>query len=407
MMKYTIVLFLAFGAFFSHAQKILVPGKVIDSETKEPLPFASIGIKGKTIGTITNLQGEFDFHLPAEMRNDILMINMLGYKTFEAPVWSMLDNAVAKPIIIELIKSPVILNEVTIKDSLRAGDIMQIAISRIDQNYPVQPFLLDGFYRDVKKLGGTYISLLEAAVKIYDEDYREPRNKFKLRERVALEAVRRSLGYDNKFTSFFDRDNLLEDLLLNNNVRYRLFPEEEHFFNVLERDKDSYFEGNDIYVIVYNKDYKLRVYVEKKTYGIVYLEYENYPGDAVGKKRDLESKYVRDQRIINFKSINGKLYLNFIQMTSQVNWYEKNTGKLKFETELQRQLLINNVETNPEKRIPVSRKMKSYGLQFQDESYNKEFWENYNVIKETPLNKKIVEDLERKNSLESQFKDNN
>ncbi|MCA4896637.1 MAG: hypothetical protein ING84_16680 [Cytophagales bacterium] len=34
---------------------------MIDKETREPLPFASVGIPGKPISTITNLQGEFDF----------------------------------------------------------------------------------------------------------------------------------------------------------------------------------------------------------------------------------------------------------------------------------------------------------------------------------------------------------
>ncbi len=406
-MKHAIVLFLALITFCSQAQKILVPGKVVDLETKEPLPFASIGIMGKPVGTITNLQGEFDFHLPADMRNDILIVNMLGYKTFEAPVWSLLDKAAAGPLVIEMTKSPVILREITIKDSLSAGEVLRIAISRIDQNYPSEPFLMDGFYRDLKKLGGTYISLLEAAVKIYDEDYHEPRNKVRLRERVALEEVRRSLGYDNKFTSFFDRDNLLEDLLLNNNIRYRQFPEEDYFFETLHREKDSFYHGNEIFVLTHDKEYYLKIYIEKKTYGIVHLEYENKQIQDLERKRDLESKFVRVSRALDFKWIGKKLFLNYIHITSQVNWYERKTGKLKFETELERQLLINNVQPKAESRIPISRKMKSYGLQFQDQPYNKEFWDTYNVIKETPLNKKIIEDLERRIPLESQFKDGN
>src|SRR5690606_22449300 len=89
------------------------------------------------------------------------------------------------------------------------------------ENYPMKPFLLDGFYRDTKKVGGTYISLLEAAVRIYDDDYREPRNRFRLRERVKLIDVRQSLGYENKFTQYFDQDNLLEDRMLHNNSTYR------------------------------------------------------------------------------------------------------------------------------------------------------------------------------------------
>jgi hypothetical protein len=404
-MRYAFLIWLVVLPFTHKAQEIIVSGKVVDNESKEVLPFATIAIKGKTIGTISNLLGEFDFHLPVEMRNDFLTINMLGYKTFEAPVWSLLDIASSKPLIIEMIKSPVVLGEVTIVDTLRAADILRLAISRIDHNYPMKPFLMKGFYRDLKKLGGTYISLLEAAVKIYDEDYSEPRNKLRLRERVALEEVRRSLGYDNKFTSFFDRDNLLQDLLLHNSVRYRHFPEEELYAENLKREKDSFYNGNEIYVISHQGDFHSRLFIEKKTYGIIHLEYENKRVVSLEKKRELESKFVKEHRIIDFKPVEGKLYLSFIQVISQINWYESKTGKLKFETELQRQLLINEIRPNSQERVPISKKMKGYGLQFQDQTYNQKFWENYNVIKETPLDKKIVSDLEKELPLEKQFKD--
>src|SRR5690349_16261091 len=160
--------------FLGLAQSITISGKVSDRETGEPLEFASVWIKGKSIGTITNSQGEFDFHMPAEFRNEILTVSMLGYKSFEAPIWTVLENASQN---IQLEKSVTLLDEVVVKDSLNGGDILQIALSRVDQNFPQTPFLLEGFYRDIKKVGATYISLLEAAVKIYDEDYKEPRNK--------------------------------------------------------------------------------------------------------------------------------------------------------------------------------------------------------------------------------------
>src|SRR5690606_5301350 len=137
------------------------------------------------------------------------------------------------PQIIKMQKSPIMLQEVVVSDTLTGQDILEIALSRIEKNYPMQPFLLDGFYRDVKKVGGTYISLLEAAVKIYDENYEEPRNKYKLRESVRLVEVRQSLGYESKFTTYFDQDNLLEDLLLHNNIRYRQFSDGDAVFSRL------------------------------------------------------------------------------------------------------------------------------------------------------------------------------
>ncbi len=385
------------------SQKILISGKVIDQETQEPLTFASIGVKGKSIGTITNLQGEFDFHIPSELRNDFLVINMLGYESFSAPIWTLLDM---DPLIIEIKKSPFLLNEVVVSDSLTGGDILQIALSRIEQNYPMTPYLMYGFYRDLKKVGGTYISLLEAAVKIYDEDYKEPRNKNKLRERVALQEVRRSIGYSSRFTTYFDQDNLLEVLLLHNSIRYRLFPQEQSFFNGISRKKDSYYGGQEIYILTHKGDYNLTIHIEKSSYAIIHIEYEEKGDDDLAKKRGLESKLVSSKRINDFKKFEDKYYINYIAVDSKVNWYDIHTQELKFETELNQSLLINEVLPDTKGRINSNEKMKTYGLQYQDPPYNKEFWDNYNMIKESPLDRKIIEDLEKQGPLDKQFKEN-
>src|SRR5215204_1088351 len=83
--------------------QITISGKVIDRETKSPMPFASVYIKGKSIGTVTNLHGEFDFHIPDEYRNEILVTSMLGYHNFESHVWSLISLSA---ITIELNASP-------------------------------------------------------------------------------------------------------------------------------------------------------------------------------------------------------------------------------------------------------------------------------------------------------------
>ncbi|HNP94138.1 MAG TPA: carboxypeptidase-like regulatory domain-containing protein [Cyclobacteriaceae bacterium] len=387
---------------FTNAQNITISAKVVDRETREPVVFASVGIKDRPIGTITNLQGEFDFHIPSEFRNDVLVISMLGYQSFEAPAWTITPNQV-----IEISKSTQLLDEVVVSDSLRGGEILSIALSRIEQNYPMKPFMLDGFYRDVKEVGGTYVSLLEAAVKIFDEDYASPRNKFKLRERVSLQEVRRSLGYENKFTAYFDEGNLLEDILLHNNIRYRQFPEEEIFFKGMVREKDSYFNGRKVFVISQRYDYSLIIYVDKQNYGIIHLEYENDEQEVIRKRRGLVSKFVNLKRTIDFKPYHGKLYLNYITLDSKINWYDRKTDELRFETQLHQQLLINKVYPETQEYIGTTEKMKNYGLQYQDLPYNRTFWENYNVIKETPLDRKIINDLEREVPLEKQFEYSN
>lgn len=400
-MRLLFTFLLALFATLGVAQKLTVSGKVTDRDTHEPLPFASIGIKGKPIGTISNLQGDFDFHIPEEYRNEILVISMLGYSNFESPVWSLIS---ATSVALELVRSSTLLKEVLVSDSLSGGDILRIALNRIEQNYPMQPFLLEGFYRDIKKVGGTYISLLEAAVEIFDESYERPRNKFKLREGVRLLEVRKSIGYESKFTSYFDQDNLLEDLLLHNNIRYRQIEEREEMYASMTREKDSYYNGSEIFVITHKHDYFLQIFVDKQDYSIIHLEWNTGSSNEVlGKKKNLVSRFAGLHKTIDFRRFEGKMYLSYMSITSRVNWHDLKTDALKFETELSQQLLINQVTPNTTDRIKSVEKMRNYGLQYQDLPYNKAFWDSYNVIKETPLDKKILEDLERVGPLDKQF----
>jgi hypothetical protein len=401
MKKLLFVLFLLISGM-AWCQKITISGKAIDAETKEPLTFASIGLKGKSIGTITNLQGEFDFHIPQEYRNEILVISMLGYTNFESPVWSLNSQEINT---LALNKSVTVLNEVLVRDSLSGGDILFNAMTKIEKNFPMKPFLLDGFYRDIKKVGGTTVSLLEAAVKIYDENYSEPRNKLKLHERVQLMEVRRSVGYENKFTSYFDQANLLEDMLLNNSIRYRQLIPNDGIYYKITREKDSDYNGRAVYVLTHTKYFTLTLFVDKEDFSIIRVEYEeSNPASSKPiqeKKGNMISRNQGIKKVIDFKRVNNKMYLNYMTVTTRINWYNLESNDLKFETELYQQLLVN--EVNPNTRERIKETMRNYGLQYQDQPYNKSFWENYNVIKETPLDKKIIEDLEKVAPLDQQF----
>lgn len=403
-MEKKLVLILFFAApFLGFAQDITISAKIVDKETNEPLGFASVGLKSIAIGTISNEQGEFDFHMPAEYRNEMMVVSMLGYKNFEAPVWSM----TGEPQVIKLDKSPIVLEEIVVSDTLRAQDILEIALSRIEQNYPMTPFLLDAFYRDIKKVGGTHISLLEAAVRIYDDNYAEPRNKYKLRESVRLVEVRQSLGYESRFTTYFDQDNLLEDLLLNNNIRYRHFKDGEAVFSRMVRNKNSFFNEHETYVISYVGDYFMKLYIDTEDFSIIHMDFEQgFEDEYLGRRNDLYSKFAGIKKTIEYRKFQGKMYPSFISITKKINWYDDKTNALKFETELFQQLLINKITAHPKERIRSTEKMRNYGLQFQDRPYNKQFWDNYNVIKETPLDQQILRDLEKYAPLKVQFEEN-
>ena len=70
---------------FSQNQ-LLIKGKVIDARTSQPIPFATVSLKGKTFGSITNDLGEFIFRFSNDNRDDTIHIISLGYISYSIPV---------------------------------------------------------------------------------------------------------------------------------------------------------------------------------------------------------------------------------------------------------------------------------------------------------------------------------
>jgi len=62
-------------------QPITVSGQVLSAETNDPLPGVNVVVKGSTIGTITNLNGNFTLEVPADMQ--VLVFSFVGMITQE------------------------------------------------------------------------------------------------------------------------------------------------------------------------------------------------------------------------------------------------------------------------------------------------------------------------------------
>ena len=56
-----------------------IKGTIVDQDTKEPLPFTSIGLKSENIGALSNEHGQFAVPAPTKNDSDSLIIVALGY----------------------------------------------------------------------------------------------------------------------------------------------------------------------------------------------------------------------------------------------------------------------------------------------------------------------------------------
>jgi len=81
-----LVLLFIFISCFCFGQSKIIEGVVMDSNKKESLAFATIGIKGSTVGTASNSEGRFILSIPENFQDSILFCSYMGYKNFEIRV---------------------------------------------------------------------------------------------------------------------------------------------------------------------------------------------------------------------------------------------------------------------------------------------------------------------------------
>ena len=76
----------------AYGQNITVTGIVSDSSNSEPIPFASIQLKGTMTGTSADANGTYSITVPS---NGVLVFSSVGYLNAEVPVAGKASHSVA------------------------------------------------------------------------------------------------------------------------------------------------------------------------------------------------------------------------------------------------------------------------------------------------------------------------
>lgn len=94
---YSILLFLA--GFSGFGQSYTISGKVFDSESKEPLPFVPVIIKGTTIGATTDFDGNYS--ITTAVAGDSLVASYVGYLRISRPLKRGENQTVNLPMLLQ------------------------------------------------------------------------------------------------------------------------------------------------------------------------------------------------------------------------------------------------------------------------------------------------------------------
>jgi hypothetical protein len=179
-MKKSVILILLILVGFSSISQINVnlSGRVTDMETKEPLPYAKIFYLKKSLGTVTNLDGNFTISISEANEMDSIIISYVGYEPIRTVVGKCLkkDKFELKPKVVEL-------DEVVAKaGKFRLNDFIKGVITDYNSNRRNYPHIAIAHYREKARYKGHYIMFMESigySVFSGDSKYGTPLSNYK------------------------------------------------------------------------------------------------------------------------------------------------------------------------------------------------------------------------------------
>jgi hypothetical protein len=398
----TLIIFLALGfvitSLFAQNSPLRISGSITDSQTGEPLPYATVSVAGKAIGTISNTDGSFDFRIESPVPGDTLIVSMIGYARIKIRLTSSLIDHSFK-----LVPLPVQLDEVVV---VSIDEIFAKVKAHVKDNYPSDKYQLECFYREIKKQRDTYRSLLEAAIVIEDNGYDHQKSS----ESVFIREIRGSSKFINQYSAFFQEDNLLRETLGLNAVRHPASDPSvfgKHPYKLKHMDK---LMERPVYVLVSDtsngEHWQRTLYVDTETYAIYRSEETVFKHSRFWKMTDNDSIDMRLSKgtsTFDFRAVNGRLYLNFIRHDVEVEYVNRATKQLLDRFTIINELMTTDIHARGDAGTRQLSPVKNYALEQQVTPYNESFWNNYNAIRQTQLEAQVMKDLVKDASLKEQF----
>ncbi|WP_425392734.1 carboxypeptidase-like regulatory domain-containing protein [Ekhidna sp.] len=83
---------LVFSSVLCYSQDQIIEGLVVDAKTRQPIPYAAIGIVGENVGTVSNEDGRFRLAIPAKYMDDSLTFSEVVHVRKKLSISYLLNN---------------------------------------------------------------------------------------------------------------------------------------------------------------------------------------------------------------------------------------------------------------------------------------------------------------------------
>ncbi|RZK13611.1 MAG: carboxypeptidase-like regulatory domain-containing protein, partial [Flavobacterium sp.] len=279
--SFVCILLLFNAQLFAQGQKSNhLQGKVIEKNTGQAIPYASIKVANANQSTISNIEGIFVLSYAPEA-TDSIAVSAVGFSTIKIPLSDFKSN---NQTIIALDENVTVLNTVTITP-LKAEVILKTAVRNSNQSYSA-PSILTGYYKEYVKRDSLLSKYADGLI-----SYHIQRQKNDL-PKVSLQVSQSRV----KEINLPDEEDKINELNTQINIREIGGFVDPNKTSTLDSNNFKYYKyqlleieesGRSIYVINFNPlvgDKKAlnagKIYIDKERMLIIGLDYNVSPISA-------------------------------------------------------------------------------------------------------------------------------
>lgn len=386
----------------------VVKGRIMDSETSDPLTFATIGLKDSNLATISNSEGRFMIKIPRSLTNAMLVFTFIGHENYEVPVASLKSNKSItirlKPILVDLSELSVFPNDPYI--------IINNVLASIPKNYSTESELITAFYRETIKKRRQYTALSEAIVEIKKPSYTSHKT-----EQIRMIKGRKGFNTSKMDTLLFKLQGGAHAMLSLDIIKYP--------YSILSPDiqvnYDYSFEtitriGDELHLVL---SFKQRGDVDEPMfYGKLYIHAKTMAISSASFSLNTENHHKASSIFIRKKPLGCDvypLYANYLVNYRKQGdkWhYAYSRGEVNFKIDWEKRLFSTNYITSSEmavtnreilkiKSFKGNERIRTNAIMNETVSgfYDRNFWGEYNIIEpEKSIHsaiKKIAKNIEK------------
>lgn len=382
-------------------------GKVINSESKEPLPFANLSLIGTNITSITNSNGEFIIKIPKTELSSKIRISFIGYKTEIIDLESFEEKN--KTILLDVFISP--LSETIISIPKNVDDLVRKTLSNVNNNYFEDHNIMTAFYRESIKRKKRNLSLSEVVVDVYKSPYK----RYQKKEVIDLLKIRKDTDYSRLDTVAFKLaggpyNTLSLDLIKYHDNFIPLFFMSNYDFWI---HRTSEIDGLPVYVVKFKQKDEIK---DPLFYGELFIDGENNTllsaifslnvSDKLKSSRLFVKKKPRNANVwpvkanfrVDYTQNNGKWYYNYSNSSIdfKVNWDKKIFNSTY---SISSEMLITDWRSNSNLNYPEKNKIIKPSIILADSKtgfQDLDFWGKDNIIEPDNSIENAIRKIQRK-----------